>query len=288
MSSQGFLGITAARYFPRITTPLPPLPADEIKIGMDVLNQYLVSAGAGTSSSTFFAPYTKKQIAYASTTYDLCGAYQNLKLVMGLIDISLKLIVLLDKKAKEVVFIEVVYTYSYDGATLTERAIIAEGEYTSSPVYLPLPAVEKTNHTGEMSCDGLTLGVVHIPVVIYINKPPVTLYNEINQSSSLNSSGSLPVSAYVVTDTRFLDEKIDTEVYAPVLTDVNSTLKKKFSPNPLLLGSLGSQSGRTFDVKVIGGFTATLQYRIRNIANGFNSIGQSLPNTLGSVLLQIL
>jgi hypothetical protein len=286
MSSQGFLGITSARYFPFVTTPLPPLQGAEIKTGMDVLNQYVVSVGAGATSSTFFAPYTKKQIAYTSSTYDLCEAYQNLKLVMGLVDISLNLVTLLDKQAKEVVFIEVVYTYSYDGATLTERAVIAEGEYTSSPVYLPLPAIEKGD-AGEIPCGALTLGVVHIPVVIYLNKPPVTLYKEINQTSPPNGSGSLPVSAYVITDTRFLDEKIDTKAYAPILSDVNSTLKKKFSPNPLLLGSVGSQSGKTFDVSVIGGFSAAIQYRNVFIGNGLTTIGQSLPNTLGSVLLQI-
>jgi len=252
---------------------------------MDVLNKYVVSIGAGTTSSTFFAPYTKKQIAYSSTTYDICEAYQNLKLVMGLIDISLNLIVLLDKEAKKIVFIEVVYTYTYDGIEKTERAVIPSGEYTSSPVYLPLPAVEKSE-TGKVSCDGLTLGVVHIPVVIYINTSPIAMYNSLS-TTSLNTTGSLPVSAYIVTDTRFLDEKIDTKAYAPVLTDVNSTLKKKFSPNPLLLGSVGSQTGRTFDVKVIGGFSAILQYRNISIGNGFNTVGQSLPNTLGSVLLQI-
>jgi len=277
MFSQGFFGTSAARYFPNVVTPVPALPDAKLTTGMDLVNQYEVSFGAGTTSSTFYTAYTDKQIKYNSSVYDVCGGYQNLSLIMGLIDISLRLLVLQENRT-QFAFIEVVYTYTYNGVTITERALIPGGEYISSVVYLPLPAFESNT---KFSCGGQTLGVVHIPIAVYIDTTPTKLYQ------NTPSNTGLPVSAYILTDNLFLADKIDTTKYTIVLSDVNSTLKTKFTVNPLLYGTIKSAEGRTFDVKVIGGFRAVIQSIQQSIINGVNNVGRSLPNSVGSVLLTI-
>ena len=278
MFSQGFFGTSAVRYFPNVVTAVPALPDAKLSTGMDLVNQYQVSIGAGTTSSTFYTAYTNKQIKYNSSVYDVCGGYQNLSLIMGLIDISLHLQVLQETNGTQFAFVEVVYTYTYDGVTITERALIPGGEYISSVVYLPLPAFESNT---KFSCGGQTLGVVHIPIAVYLDTTPTKLYQ------STPSNTGTPVSAYILTDTFFLAEKIDTTKYTAVLSDVNSTLTTKFTVNPLLYGTIESVEGRTFDVKVIGGFRANIQSIKASIINGINNVGRSLPNSVGSVLLSI-
>lgn len=288
MSSLGFQGVTSARFFPKNVIPVAPAFSEQTTFptGLDCINQYTVTVGAGTSSSTFFAPYTKNLLADTATDYDICTAFETLKLLMGLITVSIGLVyVWSSKEGTRTVVYDITYTYSYGGVTETKSAVVLEGDYVSSVVYLPLPAFIAEDTSGSVACNQ-SLSVIHIPIVLYVQTTPRNFYRTLRTSGSNLQGIRLPI--YIVTDERFLvDKNFDLTLYTPVLSDINSTLTEAFSVNPAVLGSLTkTTSTGSFDVKVIGGFTSTIQYRLGIVpAPGITFVGQSLSNTLGSTLL---
>ena len=286
MSSIGFTGITSARYFSTTTFPLPPLVNGIIKTGFDVINKYTVTQGAGCSTSTFYSPYAKQALQSTTSTYNLCEGYQYLHLIMGIITVTINFEV---ETAAGGVYqragFRILFQYTYEGKTIEVESLVPELEYLSTPVLLPLPSICTTNSSKDCSSypclPEFGLVTTHIPIVLYFNKNPLTIFREVNASTT---TGKLPLSAYVISDAQFIKRYIDLSLYSPVVSDVTSSLKAPFKINRSLLASIGE---KIVDVRIIGGFTINIQYLKQNLSQGTVVIGTSANSpTLGSVILE--
>ena len=282
MASTGFAGIVSARYFSSSLFPLPSL-TDPTNSGLDVINQYTVTEGAGSTTSTFFAPYATSNLSTTTLTYDLCGGYQNLGLIMGLLNTQLDIDVVSDR-ALQTPEVVIKFKYTYNLNPYVVVATVSNKSTLSTAALLPLPVIisDVSGSLYHHCSDVLGIGVQYLPVYVLLNKTPSALYAEINNS---NTTGTVCVSAYLVADRSKITPNVNLAQYTPVLSDVNSTLQVPFTFNRAILSNLPDGPG-TSDVVILGGFSAKLQYQRFAIPSGTTTVASSVNNTLGSTILR--
>lgn len=283
--SVGFSGISTVKYVPANTVPLAPLDP-LIPEGLDVLNRYEITLGAGATSSPFYAPYLSRyQAASTTIVYDECDTFNTLKLVMGLMSIAFQVIKTPSRTQQSVfdISVEIIFTYSYEGTSYTKKAIVPPGYMLSTPVLLPVPCVRGA----EDLC--LNLGTALLPIFVYLNQTPEQIYNTMTlPGTGATGPASLSLSAYLLTNEYDVDAQYPSG-FQPALSSVSSTLTTSFSVNNASLGSIGSLLGKVFSVRVVGGLTTTLQfvYQVVNrSAPTASVIGETSGQTLGAIMNQ--
>ena len=282
MSSAGFTGIVSARYFSSSLFPLPSLN-DPTNTGLDIINKYTVSEGGGSTTSTFFAPYALNNLSTTLLTYDLCSGFQNLGLIMGLLNTQLDIDVVSERglQTPEVV---IKFKYTYNTNPYVVVATVSNKGTVSTAALLPIPVVinDVSGSVYNHCSDVLGIGVQYLPIYVLLNKTPSALYSEINNSSS---TGTVCLSAYLIADRSKISPNVDLTQYTPVLSDVDSTLQVPFTFNRSILSNLPDGPG-TSDVVILGGFSAKLQYQQFAIPSGTTTVASSVNNTLGSTILR--
>jgi hypothetical protein len=283
-SSTGFIGLAAVRYFPSEITPLASINSD-VSGGFDIIKKYTLSIGAGSTSSTFFYPYTNTTLGSTFITFGtICDVLNYLNLLMGQIQLQTNLLVSV-QKGVSTYSITMNFQYTYEGVTSTVQAQFLNGQCTvSTKVLLPIPII-----LGE-PCTSTEQGLAsfNLPCCVVIDRNADSL-------KSLASSGSsatlIPLSGYLVTDLSLIPSSFSQSNYSLVISDVNSTLTKPFTFNRTVYSIVSEElgplpSGVKSNIVILGGFTASLQYQGGNPPAGTTTIASSVNNTLGSIILQ--
>lgn len=277
-SSIGFIGLTTARYFPNDTIALPPLSTDISGTGFNVVIKYQLYFGAGSSSSTFYAPYINTSLQATIITLDnVCDVLNNLNLLMGLINVQINLNAT-QQQNTTTPSLQINFQYKYQSEIIKAQATVDSQCALSTKVILPIPII-----LGDV-CTTQGLATFNLPCYVILQTTPQSLYNSLNTQAT---SDSINLSAYLVADMNCFPEIFSTLHYSLSISDVNSTLTTPFKFNRAIFSSIVSECNKPkTNITIIGGFTAVLQYTTINLPAGTSTVASSVNNTLGSIILQ--
>lgn len=290
-SSSGFIGLATVRYFPRNTTLLPLLFEEDISgsQGFDVVNEYMISIGAGASSSTFYYPFINSLLKTTVITLDnVCDVWNGLNFIMGLIDVQVNVYSTVSGTTSSPSFNVRFTYYENNQQVIVEANVPCSQSIISTCVRLPIPVITEKPQCEYPSGNLIKgLGTVLLPCYLVFNTTPFQFVSNLSKTSSATL---IPLSAWILADITDLSGNFNFSDYSLVISDINSRFTPfTYSKNNLSNGGCESSSEycTTGNAAQLGGFTASLQYQSNVVTPQSvpTVIASSVNNTVGSILL---